>query len=235
MMNSLSLYEEERKKVETETWSCIALKNAVVIDCGIGENAKSTKKLIEMGADVITVDNDLTQLVNHKDVPTHLVQCDITDFPFKRSTADAILFYFTLHEIDPFLHSSIISEVSQIASQVIIVEPSSGENASYQRYAELWREAMHAVGKFEDYQPLSYWERLVSTNGFDIVLSKSIKRKEHIPPEIIEENCQFTIQFWEEDNVPDDYIDEMRRCADYAKERGMKWSDRSVIIGQSKR
>lgn len=229
----VSSYEEEQKRRQEKIWSLIHVEDAVVIDCGIGKNAVSTKALIGKNARVITVDKDREALINHKDLPIQLVQCDITDVPFKPDAADAALFYFTLHEIDPAFHGKIISEMGRIVSRTIIVEPSPGGNAVYQRFEKLWREAMHAVGKFEDYQVRSYWEELLQTNGFKIVVSKSIIHKMDVPPEKIEELREFTVKIFKEEGVPEKYIDEMESFLRYAQKVGMKFSDISVVIGKS--
>ena len=156
MMTSSS-YERERKRIEEEIWSLITVENAVVIDCGVGKNAYSTRALIEKGAHVIVVDKDTKSLVSHRDLPVQLIQGDVRDMPFKKGAADALVFCFTLHETDPAFHWSIVSEAARIASRIMIVEPTPGGDAAYQRYTELWKEAMHKVGKFEDYQPPLYW------------------------------------------------------------------------------
>ncbi|KYK31755.1 MAG: hypothetical protein AYK19_16440 [Theionarchaea archaeon DG-70-1] len=231
-MNASS-YEKEQERREEEIWSLIQVEHAVVIDCGIGKNAVSTRALIDKGDRVITIDKDREALFNHKDLPIQLVQCDITDMPFKPDAADAALFYFTLHEIDPVSHGKIISEIGRIVSRIIIVEPSPGGNAAYQRFEELWREAMHAVGKFEDYQVRSYWEKLLQINGFKIVVSKSISHEMDIPPEKIEELRELTVKTFKEEGVPEKYIDEMNVFLRYAQKVGMKFYDISVVIGKS--
>lgn len=230
-----SAYEEEQKRVEEEVWSLIHVDDAVVIDCGIGENATSTRTLLDKGAHVVTVDKDRTALESHTDLPVQLVQCDIVDMPFTSGAADAALFYFTLHEIDPAFHEKILSEMAHIVSRVIIVEPAPGENEAYQQFEKLWRDAMHAVGKFEDYQVLSYWEELLQTNGFAIVLSRSVNQKVDVPPEEIEKIHEFTVKIFKEEGVPEKYINEMKIFSEYAKKVEMRFSDITVVIGESKR
>lgn len=231
---SLSPYEMEQKEIEEKIWSFLDVEDLTVIDFGVGQYAESTQKLVDMGATVIGVDNDADALTKYKDLSAHLIQCDIRNLPFRPHTADAAVFHFILHEIDPALHEDIISEVASIVGQVMIVEPTPGTSPAYKRYGELWRDAMHAVGKFEDYRPPSYWETLIQTNLFNVVLSQTIEHKENIPLEIIERIVHFTLENWKEEGVPPQYNDRMKNFLEYAKEEGMKWSDVAVIIGESK-
>jgi len=231
---SKSKFEEEHDRIRKEIWSLINVENRVVIDVGVGLDATSTKTLIDKGASVITVDTDIEALGKHKGIDTAFVCCDIRDIPFKPGIADAVLFNFTLHEIDPLFHDDILSEMASIASQVIIIEPSPGTTEGYKRFETLWRESMHAVGKFEDYQPVQYWETLVQANGFNLVLSRTIEHREDVPPEAIEDMIHFTTDWLEEENVPEKYMNEAKNLREYAKKVEMKLSDITVVIGQSK-
>jgi hypothetical protein len=71
----------------------------------------------------------------------------------------------------------VLSEVGKVASKVIIAEPSPKGCELYEKYANLWHEAMHSIGKFEDYQPLSYWINLMKTCGLIPEYSKGVRAK----------------------------------------------------------
>ena len=143
---------------EKEVWSLINVKGLKVIDFGIGD---STKKLVDLGAKVIALDKDVEKLKGYMKQHLQLILCDIANPPFKAATADLAVFHFTLHEIDPSLHEKVITSACRIASRIMVVEPSPNGCASYQRYARVWRDAMHSIGRFEDYKSPSYWEILV--------------------------------------------------------------------------
>ena len=232
-MNTLSDYEKDRERMNREVWSLIQ-GHAVVIDCGIGMNATSTRALLDKGSRVITIDNNIEALSAHKDIPVQLVQCDLKDIPFKPAAADAALFYFTLHEVDPLFHGHIISEMGGIVFSVYIVEPSPYGEGAYQWYEKLWTEAMHAVGKFEDYKPDFYWEDLLKKNGFRVTLSKQVIPEEVVPPEKIEEMYEITVTIWKEEGVPQTYFDEMKDFSEFAIKNGMKSSNILVVAGESK-
>ncbi|MEM2941559.1 MAG: hypothetical protein QW304_08450 [Thermoproteota archaeon] len=202
----------------------------MVIDFGVGE---STKKLSGLGAKVIVVDRDLEKLKTYRSLGTSLIDCNIANLPFRSEIAGLAVFYFTLHEIDPRIHKEAISKVREASSGIMVVEPSPKGCSTYNRYAELWRRAMHSIGKFEDYQPASYWKRLVEDCGFRVIVLKKVKQTTNIIPRVLEEIVQSTIEEWRKMSVKEKYVREMNKFLEYAKKNGMRWSDLIVIIGES--
>jgi len=125
------------------------------------------------------------------------------------------------------------AEGIKFSSKIMVVEPSPEGCPAYQRYAELWRSSMHSIGKFEDYQPISYWKRLIQSCGFKIVVLKKIKQNMDVPPAVLEQIVQSTIEEWKKLSVESKYINKMKEFLEYAKKNGMKWSDLVLIIGES--
>ena len=226
-------FEQEQEIIRNVIWSLIKVENSLIIDVGVGENATSTKTLIKKGAHVVAVDISLKALKKHKDIDATLVCCNIVEMPFKSEIFDVILFYYTLHEINPSLHDIIVLQAALTSSQVIIVEPAPGDTPGYKRHEELWREAMHAVGKYEDYQSQSYWERLLQTHGFTITFSKTFKHSQQVPFETREELIRFTSGWFKEEGVPDKYISKAQDLIKYADE-DMKLSDIIIVMGEKK-
>ena len=227
-------YEQERKRVREEIWSLISLENATVIDFGVGENATSTQKLIEKGAHVIVVDRDFEALQKHRNVNALFVQCNFEDMPFRPGSADVAVFCYTLHEVNPSLHESIITQAASIAATVIIVEPLPGTSGPRQDLEDLWREAMHAVGKFEDYKPRAYWETLIETGGFTKIVSEVFERNETIPPDVVKDIVHMSLEWWEKDGVPEEFCHKIKDFLKYTDEEGLRELDIAVIIGKVK-
>jgi len=225
-------YVKEQERVEKEIWSSINVKDLTVADFGVGE---STKKLIDLGAKVIAVDRDSQKLKKYDNLSISLIKCDITNFPFDNRTANLVVFYFTLHEINPLIHKEVISTTYKISPKIMVVEPSPKGCPAYQRYAELWRRTMHSIGRFEDYQPISYWKKLIESCGFEIVVLKKVKQKTDIPPNVLEEIVQHTIKEWKKLSVKSEYVHKMNEFLEYAKKNGMSWSGLIVMIGESSR
>lgn len=225
-------YVKEQEMVGKEVWSSINVKDLTVIDFGVGE---STRKLMDLGAKVIVVDRDIEKLKKYDSLDIALIRCDVTTFPFdSRRIADLAVFYFTLHEVNPLKHKEVISTAYKLSSNIMVIEPSPKGCPAYQRYAELWLRAMHSIGKFEDYQPISYWKKLIENCGFETVVSKKIKQNTDIPSNVLEKMVQSTIEEWRKLSVESKHVNEINEFLGYAKKNGMRWSDLIVIIGESK-
>ncbi len=212
-------------------WSFIDVEGLTVIDFGVGE---STKKLVNLGARVIAVDWNVENLIKYDDLGIPLIKCDIASLPFNARTADLAVFYFTLHEIDPLVHKEAVSNVYRVSSKIMVVEPSPKGCLTYQRYAELWRKAMHSIGRFEDYRPVSYWKKLIERCGFEITVLKRVRQDRDISHEVLEEEIRRIIDEWRKLSVGSKYVNEMDEFLEYAKRNGMRWSDLIVMIGESK-
>ena len=69
----LDEYLGEEGRVNREIWSVIGVRGKTVIDVGAGE---STKKLRELGATVIAVDNDPEKVKEIVEMGVPLILCD---------------------------------------------------------------------------------------------------------------------------------------------------------------
>ena len=220
-----------RKDDLEKIWSFIKFENLIVIDFGVGE---STKKLVNLGANVVAVDKEVGKLNEYRGKTVLPIRCDIVYLPIRERAVDLSVFYFTLHEIDPVKHEKVISTVSKISLKIMVVEPSPEGCKAYNRFIKLWREAMHSVSRFEDYKPASYWKSLIEKCGFKIRILKTIEQKWQISIPELEYIIQDTIKKWRELFVSQKYIGEVEAFLKQVKRTGMKWSDLILIIGESK-
>ena len=160
-----------------DVWSILNFKGLTVVDFGAGE---STRRLLQLGADVIAVDRDIERLKEFADAGVPVVACDFVDFPFRCRFADLAVFHFTLHEVDPVRHRDVVAMAHQIAPRILIIEPSPEGGPAFRRFYELWREVMESVGRFEEYRPLEYWRDLVESCGFEVEFAERVSQD---PPE----------------------------------------------------
>ncbi len=225
----LDEYLREEGRVEREIWSVIDVRGKTVIDVGAGE---STKKLRELGATVIAVDNDPEKVKGIVEMGVPLILCDFLQFPFRTRLADIVVFYFTLHEINPVSHYEAVSIACELAPRIMIVEPSPKGCEIYEEYSSLWREAMHSVGRFEDYRPIEYWKSLLEEAELKVT-SKTITWSSTIPPNKLEEIIKITVKEWKRMEVKQEYITRIKELLERAKEIGMRWSDINVLVGIS--
>ena len=184
---------------------------------------------------MIGVDVDGNGLREQRGVVPHLVRCYLPHLPFRPGSIDLAVFYFTLHEVDPSLHLDVLFSTRRVARKVMVVEPSPEGCEAYRLYARIWREAMHSIGRFEDYKPESYWRGLVERSDFEVITSKRVSWRAPIPPSVLEDMVRSTIEEWRRLSVDDRYIREMKDFLEYARSHGMVWSDNIVVVGVAKR
>lgn len=161
-----------------------------------------------------------------------LILCDFLQFPFRTRLADVVIFYFTLHEINPAFHYEAVLMACELAPRIMIVEPSPEGCEVYEEYSRLWREAMHSIGRFEDYKPIEYWKSILEEAGLRVI-SKTIRWKASIPPNKLEEIIKITVEGWERMKVKQEYITRIREFLEQVKGIGMRWSDINVLVSIS--
>ena len=204
-----------------------------VLDVGTGE---STKVLVNKGARItVAIDTDLNKTREKSfEVKNAFFICgDAAHLPLRERSFDITLFHFTLHEIDPRLHLKVLNEAKRVASRIVIVEPSPEGCRSYKKYADLWRKAMHSIGRYEDYKPITYWANLVKKCGFIIEYSSEFEQKESASLDEIERNIKNSVKAWRDHGVPEGIIREMEEFTYVVRKDGFKWSRVAVIVGRS--
>lgn len=225
-------FAEERKRIEEKIWSLAQIKSGMkVLDVGIGEDAYSTKKIIDLGALVTAIDTDLKMLNKHKSLKINLIQASASQLPFISSAFDLSVAYFTLHEINPKLHTKVISELIRVSKRVMIVEPGLGEDRLYNVYHDIWSRAMHSIGKFEDYQSITYWKMLLEACGANVKVCGKITHKNKLVGDRADKFMEGVIRYVKSYGVPEKYVSEFHDLAEDMNHLGMRFSDISVVIG----
>jgi len=225
-------FKKERERIRERIWSFIQIKDDVVLDVGVGDEAHSTKKLIDLGAKVIAIDIDWKNLSKHKGIDAKLVQCDASQLPFRNSVFDLAVAYFTMHEINPELHLNVVSELARTSKKIMLIEANPGQDLVYMKCHDLWNKAMHALGKFEDLRELEYWKALVERYGFKLTIQEKIVHKEKMSPGEVDNFIRSSINAMNDYGISRKYIKEMRALAKDLKQKGMRLSDITVLIGE---
>lgn len=226
----MNQFKKEQKKIKKDIWSLIP-DQGVILDVGVGKDATSAKTLAGKGAYVIAADNNFKALQKNAKINAALVCCNAAAMPFKPLTADVTLFYYTLHEINFHVHAHILSQINSISSAVVIVEPGPGTSPGQKYYQKLWQTAMEAIGKFEHYHPLEYWEKLVKSAGFTEVISKKFCHSHYMPIEVKKNLVNTTIEWFKEEGVSNTYIEKAQNLLDGLPQE-MTLPDTLIVIGK---
>jgi len=222
----LRAYLRDAQRVSDEIWTEIDVGGKVVIDVGVGD---STRRLAELGAEVVAVERDLKK-VQKLEPSVPVLICDFLNFPFRRKVADAVVFSFVLHEMNPEHHLKALSIAGKIAPRVIIVEPVPYGCPAYEEFARIWRNAMHSIGRFEEYKPPSYWGNILEKAGFKVVFRRLVNWKVAIPRSVLEDIVRTTAEDWKKKGVSERWIRALQGFLQ--NDPKMKWSDIVVILGK---
>ena len=230
---ALQRYLEDLRRVRNEVWSLVDFRGRVVVDVGVGE---STEELARLGAEVVGLELEAERVRiagRLKGYLNHLVRGDASLPPLREGSVDIMVFHFTLHEIDPSKHLWVLRAAQHASGQVLIVEPAPLGESLYNRFAQVWRRAMHSIGRFEDYKPLSYWTGILASSGYRVVRVKTVKWRVKAPPSVLRELVDKTCREWKALGVGERHIDELREVLREAERKGgLLWSDINVILGE---
>jgi hypothetical protein len=209
-----------------------ALGARVVVDVGVGS---STLYLAEKGSGyVVGVDVDPSSFEGlDESARLDLVVADASFLPLRDKAARLVVFYFTLHEVDPRLHVVVLSEARRAACSVLVVEPLPYGARLYEEYALLWRGAMHSIGRFEDYMPAEYWAEAVEKAGFRVERLGFVEWKAYMPPELFRGHIEAVAREWEEMGVSSAIVERLRRLLGETRKTLFKWSDLVVVVGRA--
>jgi len=228
-MMKLSEYEKEQKMIDQKIWSLPKIEKGLMLDMGVGD---STRKLIGLGAKVVAVDSDLNNLVKQKNFDGMLVQCNASYLPFKDSVFELSVASFTLHEINPLLHLNVVSKMTRVSRRVMIVEPMSVQEPVNKRYDDIWSKAMHSIGRFEDYQEIMYWKKLMEKCGLRITICETFMGKNRMTSQEIDELIKRTVTLMNSYYVSKKYIEEIKDLGKDMINKGMRRSSIGVVIGE---
>jgi len=227
-------YEQERRLITEKIWTLMDVhKGDSVLDVGVGHLAYSLTKLKELGITVTAIDLNLNVLRKHKTTDVRFVQCNAAWLPFRNSTFDLAIANFTVHEIDPSLHQKVFSELCRVAQRGMVVEPAPGRERLYRSYQQIWTDAMHSTGQFEDCATIEHWSQLMRNCGARIILSQAFSSRERLIGQEASEYMKSAIEIMREEGVSPEYVEEMQKFKTEVETKGMVFSDINVIVGQS--
>jgi ubiquinone/menaquinone biosynthesis C-methylase UbiE len=227
-------YEQERNGIREKIWSLMHVhKGNSVLDVGVGHLAYSLTKLKELGITVTAIDLNLDALRKHKTTDARFVRCNAAWLPFRNSTFDLAIANFTVHEIEPSLHQKVFSELCRVAQRGMVVEPAPGRDRLYRSYQQIWTDAMHSTGQFEDCATIEHWSQLMRNCGARIILSQAFSSRERLIGQEASEYMKSAIEIMEEEGVSPEHIVEMQKLRTEIETKGMVFSDINVIVGQT--
>lgn len=237
---AISDYFDDLKRVEGEILLMIAEINPrTIVDIGIGESTRNfvsefMRYFVGIDIDynkVVKFINSLGALELHN---LELVCADVLHLPLRSKSIDLAVLHFVLHEIDPKRHFRVLTEVKRTAKYVLIVEPLPNGTKLYQKFWSIWRKAMSAIGRFEEYRSVEYWLQLINQAGMHIIEKKVISWKSSVPYDVLKSLVRSWIREWMELGVPKEFVIQLEgEFLEEARTKGFRWSDVLAVMASS--
>ena len=217
-MNEQPVYTEdefgaESRYLETLIWEAmVVLPKAKVLVCGYGPDGAYVQHAIDAGATVTVIEHRQEPINRFKKLDAKLLRGSTSVIPAKDNSFDLAIAYHYLHEIDPFFHSQVLSELGRVANRVAVVEPAPPADPLGKRIALLYSQAKRELGQFEYYQPLEYWKKLLQ--GVKADVSQHVFAFAKVPPrEYLIDTVQLLLDTIEVEEAPREYMTELRQIA----------------------
>ncbi len=226
---SKSYFDEERrvKKRIYDSLTKLGKLNAVV-DVGCGESTRAILSSVESGF-VMCIDVEPKRIDVDSRERLDVVQADARYLPLRSDCCDAITFIFTLHEINPQAHRTVLSEARRVAKYVVIADPSPHGVELYEKFRRIYSEAMRSIGRFEEYRDKEYWDALMRSAGLRIAFEEVIEWRAAVPREVLSNIIKNIVEEWKCLGVDRGYIEELKSILYSDKE--FRWSSISLLIG----
>ena len=162
-------FEGESRYLETLVWEAIALEpRSKVLLCGYGTDGRFVERAINAGANVTVIEHRNETINRFAHLKAQLLRGSTSVIPAKDNSFDLAVSFHYLHEIDPFFHAQVLSELARVARRVVVIEPAPPADPLGKRIASLYSQAKRELGQFEYYQPLEYWKKLLQAVKADV-------------------------------------------------------------------
>ncbi len=206
-------FERESRYLETLIWESLVVERGMhVLVCGYGPEGTLVKRAIATGAATTVIEHRNEEIVRFATLGATLMRGSTSVIPARDGTFDLAIAYHYLHEIDPFFHAQVLSELARVAKRVAVVEPAPPADPLGKRIALLYSQAKRELGAFEYYQPLEYWKKLLQ--GVKADVSQHVFAFSKTPPlEYVRDTVALLLDTIEVEEAPREYLDELRAIA----------------------
>lgn len=206
-------FAAEARYLDTLIWEAIVvIPDAKVLVCGYGSDGSYVRHAIDGGANVTVIEHRQEEINRFNKLDAKLLRGSTSVIPAKDNSFDLAISYHYLHEIDPFFHSQVLSELGRVARRVAVIEPAPPADPLGKRIALLYSQAKRELGQFEYYQPLEYWKKLLQ--GVKADVSQHVFAFAKVPPrEYLIDTVQLLLDTIEVEEAPREYMNELRTIA----------------------
>lgn len=206
-------FERESHRIDQLIWDNMALRaGETALFCGFENDLSWIVRAIEIGVAVSVVASDESAIREHADLKINVLKGSTTLIPARDASFDVAIAFHYLHEVDPFFHANVVSELARVGKRLIIVEPAPPSDPLGLRIASLYSRAKRELGQFEYYQNIDYWRKLLSIVKADVTQATfSFTR---VPPrDAIKDTVALILDTMAVEETPEPYLEELRALA----------------------
>lgn len=206
-------FERESRYIDTVVWEAIGVEaGSKVLICGYGSEGEAVSRALAAGANVTVIEHRDRAIGQFSHLGAKLLRGSTSVIPAKENAFDLAIAFHYLHEIDPFFHAQVFSELARVGRRVAIVEPAPPGDPLGKRIAVLYSQAKRELGQFEYYQPLEYWKKLMQ--GVKAEIAQHVFGFSKVPPhEYLVDTIALLIHTIEVEDAPKDLMEELRKIA----------------------
>src|SRR5579875_3594134 len=140
-------FEREARRIESLVWGATGISEGEsVLLCGMPTDEAIPRRISELGAKLTVIESRDEAIRRADAAGVTVIRGSTSVIPARDQAFTVTLAFHYLHEVDPFFHQQIVSELARVG----------------RRIAMLYSRAKRELGLFEYYQTLDYWKKLVS-------------------------------------------------------------------------
>ncbi len=206
-------FENEARYLDTLIWEAIVVvPGSNVLICGYGPDGQYVRRARDAGANVTVIEHRNESINRFSKLDAKLLRGSTSVIPARDNTYDLAIAYHYLHEVDPFFHTQVLSELARVARRVAVVEPAPPSDPLGRRIALLYSQAKRELGQFEYYQPLEHWKKLLQ--GVKADVSQHVFAFAKTPPrEYLSDTVALLLDTIEIEAAPREFMTELREIA----------------------
>ncbi|HXP93577.1 MAG TPA: hypothetical protein VN905_08920 [Candidatus Binatia bacterium] len=207
-------FDREARRIESLVWGATGISEGEsVLLCGMPTDESIPRRIGELGAKLTVIDSRDEGIRRAESEKIKVIRGSTSVIPARDHSFSVTLAFHYLHEVDPFFHQQIVSELSRVGKRVAIVELGPPADLLGRRIAMLYSRAKRERGQFEYYQPFDYWKKLLSVVKAEV--SQSVFAFTKVPPrEYLQQTIDLLLDTMEVEEAPPEYMDELRAIAE---------------------
>src|SRR5579875_3835964 len=156
-------FEREARRIESLVWGATGISEGEsVLLCGMPTDEAIPRRISELGAKLTVIESRDEAIRRADAAGVTVIRGSTSVIPARDQAFTVTLAFHYLHEVDPFFHQQIVSELARVGKRVAIVELAPPADLLGRRIAMLYSRAKRELGLFEYYQTLDYWKKLDS-------------------------------------------------------------------------